>query len=356
MRKIIFLLAFFVLISLSFLNADLISVNSGGSNEIIINPDTYIEGFFACVPLTCSQLGYNCDSWSDGCAGILNCGTCSSGYTCTSGVCTAIITPGGGGPSGVPSVCDLVITPSIINLTLTFNSVTNKTQSITQNLYLTNYGNPGTFSISLAGNLQSVVFLPAGFASVTLGAGQSTVIPLTLIAPLQDGDFSGYLTIGCRTISIFVHVTSSPFFFDSNIVVLNRNYKVSQGGELKTKVTLVPMGEVEKMDVTLNYVIKDYNGKVYLTQSETLLVEKKMDFYRNFETGTLPLGKYIVGLELVYPGGFAPSSAHFEVVEKTVTDLFGIIMFLLVVGILIVAILIIILLIRRKKRKKSENA
>jgi hypothetical protein len=42
-----------------------------------------------CTASTCSSLGKNCNSWSDGCGGTLNCGSCSSGYTCTSGVCTS---------------------------------------------------------------------------------------------------------------------------------------------------------------------------------------------------------------------------------------------------------------------------
>jgi len=41
-----------------------------------------------CVPTTCSALGRNCGSVSDGCSGTLNCGSCNSGYTCSSsGTC-----------------------------------------------------------------------------------------------------------------------------------------------------------------------------------------------------------------------------------------------------------------------------
>jgi hypothetical protein len=111
------------------------------------------------------------------------------------------------------------------------------------------------------------------------------------------------------------------------------------------------MGDEERLDVTLNYVIKNYGGKIYLTQSETVLVEKKMNFRKNFGVGSLPLGKYIVGLELVYPGGVAPSSAHFEIVGKTATGFLGSLIFFLMIAILILAILIILLIIRRKRKQ-----
>lgn len=55
----------------SFVNAEVISLNSGGTGNIIINPAEQIEGFFFCSPDTCSNLGYNCGTWSDTCGGTL---------------------------------------------------------------------------------------------------------------------------------------------------------------------------------------------------------------------------------------------------------------------------------------------
>ncbi|MGC9309166.1 MAG: hypothetical protein ACP5D2_00535, partial [Candidatus Nanoarchaeia archaeon] len=40
-----------------------------------------------CTPETCSSLEKECGTWSDGCGGTLDCGTCSSGYNCSNGVC-----------------------------------------------------------------------------------------------------------------------------------------------------------------------------------------------------------------------------------------------------------------------------
>lgn len=76
-------------------------------------------------------------------------------------------------------------------------------------------------------------------------------------------------------------------------------------------------------DVTLNYIIKDYNGKVYFTKSETLLVEEQVNLKRSFNTKMLPIGKYVIGVELVYPSGVAPSSTHIRVVKKEKVSLFS---------------------------------
>jgi hypothetical protein len=49
----------------------------------------------SCSPQTCSGLGYNCGTWSNGtCSGTLSCGNCSGGQTCNSnGACVSSCTP-----------------------------------------------------------------------------------------------------------------------------------------------------------------------------------------------------------------------------------------------------------------------
>jgi hypothetical protein len=344
-RRLFFIL---FLIVIPFISADTISINSGGDNQLCITSGDSIESCFFCVPTTCAKLGYNCGTWADGCSKMLNCGTCGSGYTCSSGVCTAVPeeeVPGGGGGE-VPETEGIVIVPREINLKMAIN--TNKKEIIK----ITNTGDSTKILSVHQSNLDKMVIL--GNASITVAPGETKELEVIFVASDETGIFTGKIIIDGYDILVTLNIKTVLLLFDSNIVVLNRDYKVSQGSELKTKVTLIPMGDKERLDVTLNYVIKNYAGKVYLTQSETVLVEDEMEFNRNFGTGMLPLGDYIIGLELVYPGGIAPSSAHFEVVQRSLEDVFGLILFLLVVGIVIIAILIILLLI--KKRKKKENA
>jgi len=53
---------------------------------------TITESASSCTAKTCSTLGYTCGSANDGCGETLDCGSCSSGYECTSGTCTEINT------------------------------------------------------------------------------------------------------------------------------------------------------------------------------------------------------------------------------------------------------------------------
>ncbi|HRZ51282.1 MAG TPA: hypothetical protein P5080_04860 [Candidatus Paceibacterota bacterium] len=58
------------------------------SGKIICTPLSSL-----CTPTTCSNLGYNCGSWPDGCGNTLDCGTCPTGQTCASGTCATSCTP-----------------------------------------------------------------------------------------------------------------------------------------------------------------------------------------------------------------------------------------------------------------------
>lgn len=358
-KSVIFFLVVFLL---AFAKADIISLNSGGDNTIVINPDSYVEGFFSgegvgiCVPYTCAGLGYTCGTFSDGCGGTITCGAlgglCASGYTCIGGTCFEEEGGDEGGDAGgdtgggetEPSVVNISVTPSMINLTL-LNGTYKQ-----ENIKITNLGTSSQVIHLTKVDPDSIVSFDSD--SFTIDGGDSITIHITFLAPIIPGIYTATIRANGEEVVVNLNSKEKLLLFDSNIVVLNRDYLVSQGNQLKTKVELVPMGDKERLDVTLNYVIKDYTGKVYLTQSETVLVEERMDFKRNFGTGRLPLGNFIVGLELVYPGGVAPSSAHFEVVERSIEDTIGYILFFLVIGILLVVILIIFLLIRMRRHKK----
>lgn len=349
-KSIFFLFILLFMLFFPLIKADIVAVNAGGDDEVAINMGGNVEGFFACFPKNCAGLGHNCNSWGDGCGGTVNCGSCTSGYTCISGTCT--YSGGGGGDDGgsgggsggiIPPAVNIVVVPKEINLKLAINTNQKEIISVTNN-----GATAKTLSVSQSG-LRGMLLLDK--SSLTLAPGETKTIEAVFVASDETGIFTGKISIGGVEVLVSLNIKTKLLLFDSNIIVLNKDYRVSQGSLLKTSVELIPLGDQERLDVTLNYVIKDYSGKTYLTKSETVLVEEKTEFTRNFGTGQLPTGDYIVGLELVYPGGLAPSSAHFEVLGRTPEDLFALITFFLIAGILVVSIVIVTLLIIMRRRR-----
>jgi hypothetical protein len=70
-----------------------------------------------CAPTTCAARGYTCGSWANGtCAGTLNCGSCTTGYSCnSSGRCIAV-------SSNVHAEIDVFTTSGLAPFTVQFNA------------------------------------------------------------------------------------------------------------------------------------------------------------------------------------------------------------------------------------------
>lgn len=275
----------------------------------------------------------------------------SSSVTILAVPSVTLATSGGGG--GV--VSEKVITPAPkisvepqeLNINLIVN--TSKKEIIT----VTNIDTRNlTLNISQK-NLDNMVFFEE--TSFEFSSGESKTLNVVFVAPEKPGIYTGRIIIGDKEILVSLNIKSKLLLFDSNIVVLNKDYMVEQGEKLKTKVTIIPMGDRDRLDVTLNYIIKDYDGNVYLTKKETLLVEEQISFDKEFDTGMLPVGNYIIGLELEYPNGIAPSSAHFKVIGKTSFFIFKTKFFFILNILLIILILIILLLIIREMRKRRKQ-
>ncbi len=365
MRKEVLIGLFFVVFfqSLQLTDADIISVNSGGSQGLIINPDEYLEGFFFGDVEVLSTCGNNivespyeeCDDGNtnngDGCSA-----TCQDEDDGSSG---------GGGSSSteerIPGQPYIRIDPDKIERGVLTNTNIEETVGITNLDRI----NPTNFSIRSAGFDSDLIVsfwdeLNKKWTDsfyLNLSAGGIYELRIRFTSPEEPGNYTGTIHIDGKNVSVILNFQKRPLLFDSNIIVSNRDYTVPQGEKLRTSVTLIPIGEKERMDVTLNYAIKDYENSVYLTRSETVLVENQINFKRNFDTGILPIGSYIITLDLIYPNGVAPSSAHFQVVEGRQSTLFGRIVFFLVNSILIIVILIIITvvfrIIRRSQKKKE---
>jgi hypothetical protein len=314
-----FLLILFFILSISLsqvASADIISVNSGGGGEFVLTTDKYIEGFFFGIP---KEAEAPPEVPPEG--------------------------PGGGG--GAPSV-SILVEPTRLDEDLVVNT------AISRIIKVTNLKTSGSATVNVRQeNLDGIVTL--GATSLTIQPSQTVELGVFFEAPDEPDVYTGKIIIGNKEVLVTLNVREGELLFDSNIAVLNENFEVPQEGTLKTLVTLIPLGDPARLDITLDFTVKDYAGQIYLTKSETLLVEEQMELNRNFDIGNLPLGEYVIALELVYPNGVAPSSAHFKVIEQPSVIIIGKFILFLIILILLIAIAIIIILIARKLREKKKQ-
>jgi len=256
-------------------------------------------------------------------------------------------TSGGGGGGATTPVENIEVDLENIELYLVLNSY--KERLIT----ITNLGTQEkTISISHSG-LDDVVVIKQ--SSFTLAPGQSKNVRILFMAPPETGITAGKLYVAGHEILVSVNTRTKELLFDAMVAIPDYSKSMKLGGKLDAKISLIPMGEDPRVDVTLNYLIKDFNGNIYLEESETILVESQKDFNKQFLLGNLPVGNYLVGLEVVYPNGVATSSSQFEVVEKLPFFNLRNITIMLGIGVFILIVLVIFFMIKYLKKRKRKR-
>ena len=354
----LFLLMFFLVFSVLTINADIVSINSGGSDEIIINSNNYIGGFFSCIPDTCTSLGYSCGTWTENCGLILNCGSCSSGQTCSSGNCIATsgattTTPsvgggGGGATIGTIEKIELTVNPPELSISVIENV------EETRQIKIKNIGSKSiSVSIEIIGeDLKKTLTIIKN--KTLLKPNEEKTLELKINSKekkLVTGKilmkYSGFV----KEIPIIIGSKSKNFLFDISIYLSDAFRNILIGNKLKAQLNLIQVNNKGKVDVVANYVIKDFEGNNYYKESETFFVLKEKSYVKEFPTQDLPPGKYALGFEISYPGAFAISSTTFNIKEKTKLNNLNIFM---LISILIFILIIIFIIIKIKKQNKKN--
>ncbi|MEK6914458.1 MAG: hypothetical protein AABW83_02295, partial [Nanoarchaeota archaeon] len=185
-----------------------------------------------------------------------------------------------------------------------------------------------------------------------LKPGESKIITLKFKAPSEPGIYISKFKINKEEVLITFDVSSLETIFDVSIVVPDEIKIINLGEILESQVTLIPIGEDVRFDVTSKYMIKNFDGKTFLSESETFLIDGTKTFKKRFKTSSLPTGDYFVAIELIYPNGVAVSSSYFKIKnDNFYADNFNLLSLLIIFGIFILVILIFYMMTRYKKDK-----
>jgi hypothetical protein len=265
-------------------------------------------------------------------------GICNDGetYITCPADCSAPNPPSGGGGGGGAALVDENVIVSLSELN--FNLVLGTTKE-----FVVNVSNVAEVVKTVSVSSENLGDILMAVDSFQLQPGETKELVLKFVSPSEVGSYSVIVYVGGNPIVTTVNVRSKELLFDAMIVVPDSFKEISKGQGLEAQVTLLPMGEKDdRVDVTLNYLIKDFAGNIYLIESETILVDSEKNFKKEFNTGSLVGGNYVVALELVYPGGVATSSSHFSVLDRRYVFVDE----LIILGVLILLIVLVLIIWR----------
>lgn len=321
------------------------SVDAGAANSSM-TANAADTGFTASATL--SNAAYTANFY---CADVLGNLNSTESVTFTVSVSSPTIqTPSGGSGGGAGIISPkFTITPSsyegILSLERTeFDVIEIENQENTAK----------TFTIEVLG-LEGIISFEN--MQITIPAGKSAKVEFRLIPPKEIGIYIGKIIIksgGTRKeVPVSIDVNSEKSLFDTKVFIPKHMKTINPGKNLVAQIELSQEGLKEKMDVTLNYIIKDFNENVYLTESETIAVYNQKSFDKEFHTEELPPGDYVLGIELNYPNGVAVASSQFKIKEKVEVNSGRLIVTVIILSLVFVFAAIIFMIKRYKKLTKQ---
>jgi hypothetical protein len=164
-------------------------------------------------------------------------------------------------------------------------------------------------------NLEEVISFEED--KIILSGGESKILEFKINPLKEPGLYVGkiILTSGLerKEIPVSLNIRSGKNLFDISVFIPDNKKIISSDSILSSQINLLEMGLKENIDVTLHYVIRDFTGRIYLDESETLAVYDQKEVSKDFNTKDLFPGDYVLGVELIYPDGVAVASSHFKV-------------------------------------------
>jgi hypothetical protein len=313
----------------------------------LTNPRVLRDGE-ACSSAICAEVNYSGGTFVFNVTQFSN---YSADETPAAGLDTTV-SPGGGGGGGTASTA-FITDKSQISVTLTPGQV--KTENIT----ITNTGSQvASFKIE---NLLPD-FIVRREDIIVLNPGESRAIPLYILARVDTIPdlYLGKIIISSgstkKEILIAIEVESEGVLLDVRAEILEDYGKILPGGEVLAEMRLFNLGEPgERKDVLIEYIIKDYDDNVIVTETESLAIQTQTTFIKRISIpADARLGNYTLYVKATYEGKIASSSDNFEVVSSTVTDNEKIYIIIIIILSVIIS-LVVYLSIEHQMRKHYKE-
>jgi len=281
-----------------------------------------------------------CDATED-------CSSCS--IDC--GVCPVSSSGSGGGGSVLPSILqkkEIKVIPSEITIDVTKNVPEQAEITIINNknrdIFLTLKTSP---------ELEQITTFEQ--ESITLPANGEEKITVSFLANKQELILGKLLlkenSVTLAEIPVRINMKSQSFLFDTMLLIPEEFKSISSGTTIPAQVSLSQIGKTLRIDLTVDYEVKDIEGKFYKKETEVFSIAGKKEFVKEISTEELPAGKYVLSMKISYSGYSSVSSEKFEVTGKSLSASLP-----LIIGTFLTVFILIItaFYVYKKLRKKPE--
>jgi uncharacterized membrane protein YgcG len=225
---------------------------------------------------------------------------------------------GGGGGSSIRPLANFELDKTLIEVTLS------KGKSKQEELILTNTGRSSqTYQILISESLKDLIFIPEDNFVVEKGQTETILINFITSENIKSGVYFGSIDIisdsVTKKVSIIFTIQEKENLFDISLKIPNKYKKLLPGEELLLQLDIYNLGEVGKVDVELEYLVKDIEGNLIMHQNEFAAIETSLSKYQTLDLPSdISIGDYVVIVNVKYGDFSSPVSAKFKVVRNKV--------------------------------------
>ena len=227
---------------------------------------------------------------------------------------------GGGGPPAAPVVTDFTIDKAALKVVLKQGQQKTETFSIK---------NTGTTIFDVKAFLSEIekfkISPEEHEVTTTLQPNEEKTIELVFkaLADEKPDIYPSRIRLKSpsaeKEIDTVVEVDSAEPLFDVDVEVLPNSKSVFPGQEVLLEVNLFNVRGFGRVDVSVEYAVKDFKGNVVAAEHETIAVETQAKFSRSLLVPSdLVPGNYVALVKVIYGDSIGTSSDIFEVKAKSI--------------------------------------
>lgn len=141
-----------------------------------------------------------------------------------------------------------------------------------------------------------------------------------------------------KRVAITIEIESKEALFDVRLNIPEKYLKVYPGEELNSEIEIFNIVETGKVNVTIEYLIKDEQNREIISEEDTLMVENQISFVKIIKIPeNIEPGRYVLYTRVIYNEKVASASAWFEVNRRfqiTIKNLFWSILIIILIFII----------------------
>ena len=284
------------------------------------NPRVLIEGK-VCPSSICTEVSYSGGTFV---FNVTHFTSYSSEETPSSTTTTTTTTGGGGGGAGggggILSVLDFTTDKKTIKVVLKQGQSMEETLSIK---------NTGTATLDVTTYLQAlkefIVSPDLDEIKTVLSPNEEQLLSLIFKAEenLKPDVYTGEIKVrgGAleKIVNTIIEVESAKPLFDVDVEVLPQYKSIFPGDDIFIDVSLFNIRGFGRVDVVLEYSIRDFQGNTIAIEEETVAVEQQAKFTRELLVPSdISPGAYVATVKVTYEKSVGISSDLFEVKAKAI--------------------------------------